>query len=79
MTGRQVYATAVILAVSAMIVVSMIANAAYTRHVQEQSDLRWCRTLALETEPNPPPTTPRGRERLAALRQLREDFGCGGR
>ena len=36
------------------------ASITYTRHVQHQSDQRWCALLDSLDQPSPPPTTPRG-------------------
>lgn len=35
-----------------------------------------CAWLALRVEPEPPPSTPRGREQLRADQRLYEQFGC---
>lgn len=59
------------------LVAVMLANVAYTRHVQQQADRRWCALLATLDTNDPPATTERGRVVQQQLHQLRMDLGCG--
>jgi hypothetical protein len=56
----------------------MFAGVLYTRHVQRESDRRWCDLLVtLDTAyRSQPPATELGRRVAAAMARLRADFGC---
>lgn len=48
----------------------------YVAHVQQTADHRWCSLLDTLADPDPPPTTARGREVLRQTDQLRRNLGC---
>lgn len=42
----------------------------------QRSNKQWCGMLSILTQPNPPPTSDRGRDSLRELVRLRDSFGC---
>lgn len=48
----------------------------WNRYSINESQRQWCGVLSVLTDPNPPPTTARGRDSLRELIRLRDSFGC---
>lgn len=73
--GRA-YAVTVLALSGLALVAVMVVNVAYSKHVQEQADRRWCSLLASLDTNDPPATTERGRVVQRQLHQLRLDLDC---
>lgn len=78
---RRVYAVVVIVVACLALVGVMLANVAYTRHVQQQSDQRWCALFATLDRPVPmtikdPVQRARSERAQRQFHQLRVDLGC---
>ncbi|WP_329521146.1 hypothetical protein [Spirillospora sp. NBC_01491] len=73
---KRAYAVLVAVLVPALFVGVVVVNVAYTRHLQEQSDRRWCSLLKSLDSPEAPATTARGVVLQQQVRQLRTDLGC---
>lgn len=77
---KRAYAAGMALLVGVLFVGALVLSVGYTRHVQHQSDQRWCPLLTIVDRPNPAraPQTPDQVQARQTLHQLRLDLGCGG-
>lgn len=57
---------------------AFIGAVGWNRHDIDRSNRQWCGTLNILTDPQPAPTTDRGRDSLRELTRLRDSFGCRG-
>lgn len=73
---RRAYAIAMVVLVGVLFIVAVTANAAYTAHLQGQSDRRWCELFTSLDQPDVPPTTERGIRVQQQIHKLRRDLGC---
>jgi hypothetical protein len=73
---RRGYALLMVVASVAALLAVVVANAAYTSHVQRQADRRWCSLLASLDSPQAPATTERGLVLQVQMHKLRTDLGC---
>lgn len=71
------YAVAMVIAVGLLFVAALVGSTAYTRHVQRESDQRWCDLLSSLDQPQAPPTTERGARIQQQIHQLRSELRCG--
>jgi hypothetical protein len=65
-----------ILLTGVLLVGAVVANAVYTRHLQQQADRRWCALLSSLDSPQAPATTERGLVLQVQMHKLRNDLGC---
>lgn len=70
------YAIAVIVLTGLILVGAVVANAAYTSHLQRQADSRWCSLLTSLDNPSVPTTTERGRIVQQQIHTLRVQLEC---
>lgn len=70
---RTWWALAMVLVVAVCVGVACIV---YTGQQQRREDHRWCELLTLQANPDPPPTTDRGRAQVREYRKLTDQFGC---
>lgn len=73
---RRTYAVLMIVASVVALLSVVIANATYTRHLQQQADRRWCSLLTTLDNPSIPTTTDRGRIVQQQIHTLRVQLEC---
>jgi hypothetical protein len=73
---RAVWSLVMVLVMAVLVAGGGIA---YTRHVQQQADRRWCDLLGTLDQPRVPPTTARGRAVQDQIHRLHGQLGCGRR
>jgi hypothetical protein len=73
---RRWYALVMILASVAALLSVVVVSVAYTRHVQQQADHRWCSLLGTLDSPSVPTTTDRGRVVQQQIHTLRVQLEC---
>jgi hypothetical protein len=73
---RRGYALLMVVASVAALLAVVVSNAVYTRHLQQQADLRWCALLTSLDSPQAPATTERGLVVQRQMHKLRTDLGC---
>lgn len=77
MSLRRIYAITVVVLVGFLFVGALVASTAYTRHVQRESDQRWCDLLQSLDQPQTPPSTERGARIQQQIHDLRRELRCG--
>lgn len=70
------YAAVMLVVSTVLIVGTVVVNVAYTRHVQAQSDRRWCDLMDSLDQPSVPATSERGRRVQQQIHRLRLELGC---
>lgn len=69
-------AVSMILLSGVLLVGAVVMNVAYTRHLQQQADRRWCSLLTTLDNPSVPATTERGRVVQQQIHTLRVQLEC---